>query len=264
MSTDTYLALFRKIEDSFVYQDSGLLHLWIHCLIKASFKDRTIMFDGTEVELKRGQFITGRKSLAKALRTTEQKIRSRIALLEKHNQIVLKSTNKYSIITVVNYSHYQDDHKKITNKQPADNQQITTNNKDNKVNNNNKGMYTYQPVDESGSPYRKKAKSTKSNSAPKEVIALAFFFETESQKVTGVKPDLTKAFFKIKLAMKTHGLTPADVRELFKHFLTDNKIPLETKVSLGFPLSGNYIAQWKVGKKNKPVSQVEASLDIKL
>jgi len=127
-----------------------------------------------------------------------------------------------------------------------------------------KGMYTYQPVDESGSPYSKKAKSTKSNSAPKEVIALAFFFETESEKVTGVKPDLTKAFFKIKFAMKTHGLTPADVKELFKHFLTDKKIPMETKVSLGFPLSGNYIAQWKVKKNNRPISQVEASLDIKL
>lgn len=90
------------------------------------------MFDGTEVELKRGQFITGRKSLAKSLRTTEQKIRSRIALLEKHNQIVVKSTNKYTIITVVKYDHYQDDPKKITNRQPTDNQQITTNNKDNK------------------------------------------------------------------------------------------------------------------------------------
>jgi hypothetical protein len=90
------------------------------------------MFDGIEVELKRGQFITGRKSLAKALRTTEQKIRSRIALLEKHNQIVLKSTNKYSIITVVKYDHYQDGPKKTTNKQPTDNQQITTNNKVNK------------------------------------------------------------------------------------------------------------------------------------
>lgn len=133
---NTYLALFRKIEDSFVYQDSELLHLWIHCLIKASYTDRVIMFDGAEIELKRGQFITGRKSLAKTLKTTEQKVRSRLALLEKHNQIVLKSTNKYSIITIVKYSYYQTDPKKITNREPTDNQQITTNNKDNKDNNN--------------------------------------------------------------------------------------------------------------------------------
>lgn len=132
---NTYLALFRKIEDSFVYQDSELLHLWIHCLIKASYTDRDIMFDGAEIELKKGQFITGRKSLAKTLKTTEQKIRSRLALLEKHNQIVVKSTNKYSIITIVKYSYYQTDPKKITNREPTDNQQITTNNKDNKDNN---------------------------------------------------------------------------------------------------------------------------------
>lgn len=136
MSDLTYVALFRKIEDSFVYQDSGLLHLWIHCLIKASFKDRTIMFDGTQITLKKGQFITGRRSLAKSLKTTEQRVRSRLALLEKNNKIIQKSTNKYTIITVVKYEYYQGDPKKITSRQPADNQQITTNNKVNKENNN--------------------------------------------------------------------------------------------------------------------------------
>ena len=92
------------------------------------------MFDGAEVTLKKGQFITGRKSLAKSLNTTEQKIRSRLALLEKHNQIIQKSTNKFTVITVVKYSHYQYDEKKITNREPTDNQQITTNNKVNKDN----------------------------------------------------------------------------------------------------------------------------------
>lgn len=138
MSTSLgYIALHRKIEDSFVYQDSELLHLWIHCLIKANYIDRTIMFDGSEVSLKRGQFITGRKSLAKALKTTEQKIRSRLALLQSHHKIVLKSTNKYSIITVLKYDYYQADRNNLTSKQPTDNQQITT---DNKVNKDNKDI----------------------------------------------------------------------------------------------------------------------------
>ncbi len=93
------------------------------------------MFDGSEVTLKRGQFITGRKSLAKTLKTTEQKVRSRLALLQSHHKIVLKSTNKYSIITVLKYDYYQGDRNNLTSKEPADNQQITTNNKDNKDNN---------------------------------------------------------------------------------------------------------------------------------
>ena len=131
MTNFGYIALHRKIEDSFVYQDSGLLHLWIHCLIKASHIDRTIMFDGQSIDIKRGQFITGRKSLAKTLKTSEQKVRSRIALLQKHNKITQKSTNRYSIISVIKYDYYQTDRNKITSRQPADNQQTTTNNNGN-------------------------------------------------------------------------------------------------------------------------------------
>lgn len=92
------------------------------------------MFDGMEIDIKRGQFISGRKVLAKTLRTSEQKVRSRIALLLKHKKITQKSTNKYSIITVLKYDYYQNDRNILTSREPAENQQRTTNNKVNKVN----------------------------------------------------------------------------------------------------------------------------------
>lgn len=102
--------------------------------MRANYKEREVLHDGSLHSIKEGQFITGRKVLARELNSTEQKIRSRIALLEKMGNIVVKSTNKFSIITVVNWEQYQTERNDLTNKQPTDNQQITTDNKVNKVN----------------------------------------------------------------------------------------------------------------------------------
>ena len=132
---NTFITLHRKILQSSCFQDAELLKLWLWCLMRANHKDREIIHGGQLVRLKRGQFITGRYVATKELNMTTMKYRGRIALLAKMLQISLKVTNKYTIITVVNYDLYQTKGKKITNKQPTDNQQITTDNNVNNVNN---------------------------------------------------------------------------------------------------------------------------------
>jgi len=103
--------------------------------MKATHKEREFLHGGILVRLKSGQFITGRKVLTDELNSTEQKIRSRLALLEKMGNITIKTTNKYSVITVVKWEDYQTQRNEKTNKQPTNNQQITTNNNVNKDNN---------------------------------------------------------------------------------------------------------------------------------
>ncbi len=130
-----YIALHRKTIKSTVFQDDGLFKLWCYCLMKATHKEREFLHGGILVSLKCGQFITGRKVLTDELNSTEQKVRSRLALLEKMGNLTIKSTNKYSIITVVKWEDYQTQRNEITNKQPTNNQQITTNNNVNNDNN---------------------------------------------------------------------------------------------------------------------------------
>jgi hypothetical protein len=89
----------------------------------------------TVVTLMPGQFITGRHAACRELNVTPQVFRSRIRTLTKTARITIKSTNKYSVITVVNWAFYQSREDKITNKQPTNNQQITTDNNVNKENN---------------------------------------------------------------------------------------------------------------------------------
>ena len=62
---DTWLKLWRKLIKSPVFQDEGLLKLWILCLCKASHKKTHVKVDGIvkPITLEAGQFITGRFKL---------------------------------------------------------------------------------------------------------------------------------------------------------------------------------------------------------
>lgn len=96
----------------------------------------------------------------------------------------------------------------------------------------------------------------------KEIISLVHLFEKQGEEHTGVKPDLTRGYFKIQQAMKSHSLSPDDVKSLFNHFFNNRKLTNEQKVGLSLCISGSYISQWKVSQKNKPVSQVDAASQI--
>lgn len=58
--------------------------------------------------------------------------------LKATGEITIKTTNKYSVITITNYDSYQDDNTqdnvKVTSKQQADNKQLTTTKKEKKEN----------------------------------------------------------------------------------------------------------------------------------
>lgn len=121
------------------FTDGNMLKLWIYLLTNAQqFKETR--YQGLVIQ--RGQVIIGRKKLAKELKMSEQQIRSCINRLKSTNEITTKSTNKYTLITIVKYDKYQTNltdinqqnnqvlNQRATNKQPTNNQQITTSNKD--------------------------------------------------------------------------------------------------------------------------------------
>ena len=109
------------------YQDSVVKDLFLHFLLTASFKDFVWMGQ----KMKAGQLITGRKKLAEDLGFTEQQIRTAIEKLKSTGEITTKTTNKYTVITVVNWANFQSDEETATNtstnEQPTNNQQITNN-----------------------------------------------------------------------------------------------------------------------------------------
>lgn len=154
MPYDGYIALWRKSLDSSVFQNEGLWRLWCLCLMKASYKKTWVQLDGMiePIELSPGQFITGRFSLHKDFYGKRKKSKSPLTLwrwlqlLEKMKNLNIKTNNKYSIVTIVNWGSYQTNkiineqanEQQVNNKRTTDEQQMNTNNKVNKVNNVNK------------------------------------------------------------------------------------------------------------------------------
>jgi transcriptional regulator with PAS, ATPase and Fis domain len=142
-----YVKLWRKSLDSGVFQNADVWQFWCWCLMKASHKDRKMIVGFQEVDIFAGQFIFGRKKAALSLRSTEQRIRTCVDLLKSTSNITIKTTNKFSVITIVNWETYQQTelqnnqqinqqpNQQITNNQPTNNQQITTNKNEKKEKN---------------------------------------------------------------------------------------------------------------------------------
>ena len=134
-----WIKLHRKLIGWEWYQDSNMVHLFIHLLLSANHKPG----NWKGIDLERGQLITGRNKLSEQTGISHQSIRTCLERLKSTNELTIKSTNQYSILTICNYDDYQIENgeanqqltSKPTNKQPATNQQLTTNKKEKNDNN---------------------------------------------------------------------------------------------------------------------------------
>jgi len=119
-----YVKLWRKSLESGLMQNANLWVFWSWCLMKASHKKHKQMVGMQMVELEPGQFIFGRKVAALELQISEQTIRTCLKSLKNLKNLTIKTTNKLSIISIVNWGSYQQDETQ-TNQQT--NQQLTNN-----------------------------------------------------------------------------------------------------------------------------------------
>lgn len=124
-----WIKLHRKCLDSGILQNRKLWTFWTWCLLKATHKEHTQVVGYQKVKLMPGQFIFGRKKASEELGMSEQMIRTALNSLKKSESLTIKTTNKYSVITIVNWDTYQvdqpttnqQDNKQLTNNQPTTN-----------------------------------------------------------------------------------------------------------------------------------------------
>jgi DNA-binding transcriptional MerR regulator len=122
-----WIKIHRKFLDWEWFNKSEAVHLFLYMLLKANHKDNK--WQGNDV--KRGQFISSLGNISSATGITIQQIRTILKKLEKTNEIVVKSTSQFTIVTICKYECYQDENedtnKRITNNQQTTNKQSTTN-----------------------------------------------------------------------------------------------------------------------------------------
>jgi hypothetical protein len=126
-----FIKLYRKSFDSIVWKNQKLWRFWTWCLLKATHRERDEMIGYQKVKLLPGQFVFGRKASAQSTGLSERNIRTCISILKQHQKLTIKSTNKFSIITLLNWDTYNSDEiettTKPTTKRPASDHQTTTN-----------------------------------------------------------------------------------------------------------------------------------------
>lgn len=128
-----WIKLHRILQQWEWYNDSQTLHVFITILLNANHDDGR--WRGHEV--KRGQWITGRKKLAEITGISERSIRTILKRLEDSQELTIKPTSKFSVITLTKWDSYQIVTEPIdqqnANDRPATDQQSTTNKNEKKV-----------------------------------------------------------------------------------------------------------------------------------
>lgn len=123
---DGWLKLYRSILDSAVFQDAEVLKVWIWLLCNVAFEQHDTICYGKVIHLKPGQIATGRKKIAQCTDLNETKVYRALTALKSLGNIEIKATNKYSIITVVNWDKYQEENNKRTANEQQTNSKTTT------------------------------------------------------------------------------------------------------------------------------------------
>jgi len=130
-----WVKFHRRITKWEWYTDKNTFKIFFHLILMANHKSKK----WRGIEVNRGELITSQDKLAATNGITRQQVRTSLNKLKSTNEITIKTTNKYTLIKVVNYSNYQEKEKEsnqqnnqqITNEQPTsnqpDNQRVTTN-----------------------------------------------------------------------------------------------------------------------------------------
>ena len=99
-----WIKLHRKILDNGIFTgDSDLLKVFVWSLLKASHKTHQVGVHTVNA----GQFITGRISASQELNIKPTTVRNKLNQLQDKGYIHLLTTNKFSVVTISQWSAYQ-------------------------------------------------------------------------------------------------------------------------------------------------------------
>lgn len=131
-----WIKLHRKILDNpVVMKDSAHFAVWAYLLLNATHAEHPALFKGQRIMLQPGQLITGSISIAEKLKLNESKVRRVLNDFQNDGQIDKQTSNKNSLISVINWDLYQKsdgqidvqvtDNRQTSDEQVADNRQTT-------------------------------------------------------------------------------------------------------------------------------------------
>ncbi|WP_233619050.1 MULTISPECIES: hypothetical protein [unclassified Enterococcus] len=215
-----YIKLYRKVTSSFVWANPSMLKLWLLCLMKASHEGRRFLFNGHEVSLSSGQFVTGRDALGKEYNLgapSDQVVVSRtlwrwMKKFENEEMLSITSTPKYSVISIKNWDDYQSSDQQLSSGRPAPVQHLSTN-KNDKNEKNDKNL--------NNSPRNKRKKRVYADDDPNKILAKTLF--KLIKKNHNIKdPNLDEWANTIRLTIESDKRTGKEVQDVIVWAMQDD------------------------------------------
>ena len=99
-----FIKISRNILEWEWYSDPCTKSVFIHCILKANWRDKT--WKG--VKIKRGQLVTSLAALAEETGLSVKNVRTALDHLKATNELAIETSPKGRVITVKNYAKYQD------------------------------------------------------------------------------------------------------------------------------------------------------------
>ena len=130
MDDKGFIVIYRSMKKWEWYQDTNTKVVFLHLLLNANWD--VSRYKGYEIP--RGGLVIGLNSLSKSLKLSVQQVRTALDHLKSTNEITIKTTNRFSIVTIVNWEKYQGNLEeltskstsRLTNNQQTTNKQLTT------------------------------------------------------------------------------------------------------------------------------------------
>jgi transcriptional antiterminator len=121
-----FIKIHRSLNEWGWKKDPKMVAFWMHILVNANWKDGHFM--GHKISA--GDIVIGRKALSHETGLSEREIRTCIDKLKMTGEVTSKTTNRFTILTIVKWEQYQVEREQATssqsNKRPTSDQQATT------------------------------------------------------------------------------------------------------------------------------------------
>ena len=164
-----YIKLHRKLLESSVFDNPNVLKVWIWCLLKATHQPHEQLVGLQNVQLLPGQFIFGRDKHSKELRFSRSSLYRYINVLKSLQMLDIKTNNKFSLVTIVNWELYQSLETKADSKtsikRTANEQQMDTNKNVKNVKNEYNPLTPFETAIEQFKEFRKSIKKPMTDKA---------------------------------------------------------------------------------------------------
>jgi hypothetical protein len=115
-----WIKLHRELIDWEWYTDHNTCRLFIHCILRANFEDK--VWRG--IPIKRGSFYTSLDTLASETGLSNRQIRTALDKLSMTGEVTSSGMARGRMITVANYSDYQQDDRLSVNEKAGKGQAI--------------------------------------------------------------------------------------------------------------------------------------------